>query len=121
MRTVSRTLAGAVAAVAAAVAIGGTTHAQTALVNNFPGHYFAPYIDMTAFPTQSLVSDSQNGGIKFYSLAFITTDSSTTCLAAWGSAVPLSQLGTFLPNLDSDIQSVRGRGCGVMGPSGRPG
>jgi chitinase len=69
---------------------------------------------MTASPTQSLVADSQNGGIKFYSLAFITADESTPCEAAWGSAVPLSQLSTFLPNLDSDIQTLRSQGGDVI-------
>src|SRR5258708_27961333 len=119
MKSVSRTLAVVAVAVVLAVAAGlgagrGTSHAQASLVNNFPGRFYAPYVDMTAFPTQSLVSDSQNGGISFYSLAFITADSSSPCLAAWGSAVPLSQLGTFLPNLDSDVQSVRSPGGDVI-------
>jgi Glycosyl hydrolases family 18/Carbohydrate binding domain len=88
------------------------SHAQTSLVNNFSGHYFAPYVDMTAWPTQSLTSDTQTGGIKYYSLAFITSDGS--CLAAWGGVVPLSQLSTYLPNLDSDIQYVRSQGGDVL-------
>jgi chitinase len=91
-----------------------TTHASTSLVNNFPGHYFAPYVDMTAWPTQSLPQDTQNGGIKDYSLAFITNDESATCEAAWGGAVPLDQLQTFLPALDSDIQTLRGQGGDVV-------
>ncbi|HEU5380192.1 MAG TPA: carbohydrate binding domain-containing protein [Ktedonobacteraceae bacterium] len=90
------------------------THASTGLVNNFAGHYYAPYVDMTAWPTQSLTQDTQNGGIKYYSLAFITNDESATCEAAWGSAVPLSQLSVFLPNLDSDIQTVRNQGSDVI-------
>jgi hypothetical protein len=89
-------------------------HAATALVNNFPSRYFAPYVDMTAFPTQSLVSDSQNGGLKFYTLAFVQNDQNLGCTAAWGGVVPLNQLSTFLPNLDSDIQSVRSRGGDVI-------
>jgi len=119
MKPVSRALGGVAvaAALAAAAALGvnhPATHAQTSLVNNFPGHYYAPYVDMTASPTQSLVSDSQSGGIKFYSLAFITADESTPCEAAWGSAVPLSQLSTFLPNLDGDVRSLRGTGGDVI-------
>jgi hypothetical protein len=90
------------------------THAQTALVNNFSGHYFAPYVDMGAFPTQSLTQDTQKSGIKYYSLAFVTNDESSPCLAAWASAVPLSQLSVFLPNLDSDIQFVRSQGGDVI-------
>jgi len=88
------------------------THAATSLINNFPSHYFAPYVDMTAYPTQSLVNDTQNGGIKYYSLAFITSDGN--CEAAWGGVVPLSQLSTYLPNLDSDIQTVRSEGGDVI-------
>src|SRR5215472_520102 len=119
MRSVSRTLgAGLIAAALATTAVLGASrlngHAQTSLVNNFPGHYYAPYVDMTASPTQSLVADSQNGGIKFYSLAFITADESTPCEAAWGSVVPLNQLSTFLPNLDSDIQTLRSQGGDVI-------
>lgn len=91
-----------------------TTHASTSLVNAFPAHYFAPYVDMTAWPTQSLPQDTQNGGIKYYSLAFITNDESATCEAAWGGAVPLNQLSTFLPALDSDIQTLRGQGGDVL-------
>lgn len=91
-----------------------TTHASTSLINNFPSHYFAPYVDMTASPTQSLPKDTTNGGIKFYSLAFITNDESASCEAAWGSAVPLNQLSTFLPNLDSDIQTLRSEGGDVI-------
>jgi hypothetical protein len=86
--------------------------AATALVNNFSSHYYAPYVDMTAYPTQSLTQDTQQGGIKYYSLAFITSDGN--CLAAWGGVVPLSQLSTYLPNLDSDIQSVRNQGGDVL-------
>jgi Carbohydrate binding domain/Glycosyl hydrolases family 18 len=119
MKSVSRPLGGVlVAAALATAAVLGLgrpgTHAQTSLVNNFPGHYYAPYVDMTASPTRSLVADSQNGGIKFYSLAFITADTATPCEAAWGSAVPLNQLSTFLPNLDSDIQSLRSQGGDVI-------
>lgn len=87
-------------------------HAAPALVNNFSTHYYAPYVDMTAYPTQSLTQDTQQGGIKYYSLAFITTDGN--CLAAWGGVVPLSQLSIYLPNLDSDIAYVRGQGGDVI-------
>lgn len=90
------------------------SHAQVSLVNNFSSRYFAPYVDMTAWPTQSLTSDTQTGGIKYYSLAFITSDESSSCEAAWGGVVPLNQLTTYLPNVDSDIAYVRSRGGDVI-------
>lgn len=98
---------------AASIKLLPTRSARAAtLVNNFPTHYYAPYVDMTAYPTQSLTQDTQQGGIKYYSLAFITSDGN--CLAAWGGVVPLSQLSIYLPNLDSDIQSVRSQGGDVI-------
>ncbi|MBV9257982.1 MAG: chitinase [Ktedonobacteraceae bacterium] len=89
-------------------------HASGALVNHFPGQYFAPYVDMTAYPTQSLVQDTKNGGIKEYSLAFVTNDAASGCLGAWGGVVPLSQLSAYLPNMDSDIKTLRGEGGDVL-------
>jgi hypothetical protein len=119
MKVVTRALVGCCIALVAAV--GGlagvgwiSTHAQTALVDNIPSHYFAPYVDLTATPTQSLVQDMRSGGIRDYSLAFITNDAAGSCLAAWGGAVPLSQLGVFLPNLDGDIRSLRSQGGDVI-------
>jgi hypothetical protein len=92
--------------------VSGTLQAQTSLSNNFPGHFFAPYVDMAAWPTQSLVADAQNGGITDYSLAFITSDGA--CTAAWGGVVPLTQLSTYLPDLDSDIQTLRSQDGDVI-------
>ena len=91
-----------------------SSHAQASLVNNFSSHYFAPYVDITAWPTPSLVQDTQNGGIKYYSLAFITNNAPLSCLAAWGGVVPLSQLSTYLPQVDSDIQHVCNQGGDVI-------
>jgi Carbohydrate binding domain len=120
MKTALRVLVAACAATT--VALGGVVasgrlvgHAQTSLVNNFGRHYYAPYVDLTATPTQSLVGDARAGGIKDYSLAFITNDGAvSSCLAAWGGVVPLSQLGTFLPNLDGDVRGLRGMGGDVI-------
>jgi chitinase len=108
------TLVAAVSAFIGFHAAPTPTHAATSLINNFPARYYAPYVDMTAWPTQSLTQDTQKGGIKYYSLAFITNDESASCEAAWGGAVPLSQISVYLPNLDSDIQYVRGQGGDVI-------
>jgi Glycosyl hydrolases family 18/Carbohydrate binding domain len=111
------------AVIAALLIIGGisTTFAlrrpsQVHAAGGFPAHYYAPYVDMGAWPTQSLVTDTQNGGIKYYTLAFVTNMGS--CTAAWAGAIPLSQLSVYLPNLDSDIDSLRGQGGDVIGSFG---
>lgn len=79
----------------------------------FSGSFFAPYTDMTLFPTPSLTQMTQTTGLKFYSLAFITNANTGTCLAAWGGSVTFAQESTFLPNLQSDIQFVRSQGGDV--------
>lgn len=79
----------------------------------FTNQFFAPYVDMSLFPTPSLTQITQNTGLKFYTLAFITSANTSSCLAAWGGSVPLSQVSTFLPNLQSDIQFVRSQGGDV--------
>lgn len=92
--------------------VGPSAHASVALVNHFPGQYFAPYVDMTAYPTQSLTQDSNKSGVKDFSLAFVTNGGN--CLGAWGGVVPLKSLSTYLPNLDNDIKSLRAAGGDVL-------
>lgn len=94
-----------------------TSHAAAGskLLDNFPAHYYAPYVDMTASPTQSLVGDSRRSGVRYFSLAFVEDDGATgSCVAAWGGVVPLDKLGVYLPGLDSDIASLRSLGGDVV-------
>jgi Glycosyl hydrolases family 18/Carbohydrate binding domain len=111
------------AVIAALLIIGGIGTAfalrrpsQARAAGGFSAHYYAPYVDMGAWPTQSLVTDTQNGGIKYYTLAFVTNMGS--CTAAWAGAIPLSQLSVYLPNLDSDIATVRSQGGDVIASFG---
>ncbi|HEX7737279.1 MAG TPA: hypothetical protein VF458_20705 [Ktedonobacteraceae bacterium] len=77
--------------------------------SSWPSSYFAPYQDVTIDP--SLQSVTQSTGQKYYTLAFITANG---CQAEWGGTVPLSQTGSQLPHLDSDISYIRGQGGDVM-------
>lgn len=83
----------------------GNAHAAS----SFPSQYFAPYQDVTI--GASLQSVTQATGQKFYTLAFITGNG---CNADWAGTIPLNQTGTFLPNLDSDIQFIRGQGGDIV-------
>ncbi len=80
-------------------------HAASAL----PSEYFAPYQDVTV--GASLQSVTQSTGQKYYTLAFITGNG---CNADWAGTIPLNQTGTYLPNLNSDIQYIRGQGGDVI-------
>jgi len=100
-----------------AILVGRALTARAA--GGFTAQYFAPYVDMGAFPTQSLTQDTQQGGIKYYSLAFVTNDGAlSNCEAAWAGVIPLSQLSTYLPNLDSDVAFVRSQGGDVIASFG---
>ncbi|HEX4715778.1 MAG TPA: hypothetical protein VH164_12715, partial [Ktedonobacteraceae bacterium] len=86
---------------------GRMPHAYAA--TSLPSSYFAPYQDVTIGP--SLQSVVQATGQKYYTLAFITGNG---CNAAWGGTILLSQTGTYLPHLDSDISYIRGQGGDVI-------
>ncbi|HEY0756194.1 MAG TPA: carbohydrate binding domain-containing protein [Ktedonobacteraceae bacterium] len=83
----------------------GSAHAAS----TFPAEYFAPYDDITI--GASLQSVTRTTGQKYYTLAFI---SGNGCNAAWAGTILLSQTGTYLPNLDSDISYIRGQGGDVI-------
>ncbi len=87
--------------------MGNVSQAHAA--SPFPSEYFAPYSDVTI--GASLQSVTQTTGQKYYTLAFITGNG---CNAAWAGTILLSQTGTYLPNLDSDISSIRAQGGDVI-------
>ena len=94
--------------VAAGVIIAGKV-SQVHAASSLPSSYFAPYQDISIGP--SLQSVMQSSGQKYYTLAFIT---GSNCTAAWAGTIPLNQTGTYLPHLDSDIQSIRSQGGDVI-------
>lgn len=98
-------LASAVTAGGILLGRGTAAHAASAL----PSEYFAPYSDVTMSTT--LQSVTQSTSQKYYTLAFITGNG---CNAYWAGTIPLSQTGTYLPNLDSDISYIRSQGGDVV-------
>ena len=57
----------------------GDTHGRHAgRTSTWPAHMYAPYVDVTLYPTYNLVSATQTQGIKYYTLAFITADAATS-------------------------------------------
>ncbi len=77
-----------------------------ATAGNWPAHVFAPYVDMTLYPTYNLVTAMQTAGIKYFTLAFITADSNNA--PAWGgySAYEVNG-GTFDQSIRTEISQVR--------------
>jgi hypothetical protein len=82
------------------------TGQPTPIAGVFPAHIFAPYVDVTLYPTFALAQQASNVS-RFYSLAFIVDGGN--CTASWGAVIPLSD--TFL---DPDIASLRAAGGDVI-------
>ncbi len=79
---------------------------------NWPAHVFAPYVDMTLYPTYNLSTAMQAAGLKYFTLAFITADSSNA--AAWGgySSYEVNG-GTFDQSIRAQVAAVRAAGGDV--------
>jgi hypothetical protein len=59
-------------------------------VGPWPSRYFAPYSDVTLWPTPDLVAISKASGTKRFTLAFVVADSKKN--PSWGGVAPLSSL-----------------------------
>ncbi len=83
-----------------------------ATATNWPAHVFAPYVDMTLYPTYNLVTAMQSASLKYFTLAFIVADSSNA--PAWGgySSYEVNG-GTFDQSIRTQINQVRQLGGDV--------
>jgi hypothetical protein len=82
------------------------------VAGNWPAHVFAPYVDMTLYPTYNLVTAMQTAGIKHFTLAFITADSSKA--PAWGGYSTYEVNGSsFDQSMLAEISQVRAAGGDV--------
>ncbi len=80
--------------------------------SNWPSHVFAPYVDMTLYPTYNLVTAMQTAGIKYFTLAFITADSNNA--PAWGGYSTYEvNGGSFNQSIRAQISQVRRLGGDV--------
>ena len=80
--------------------------------SNWPAHVYAPYVDMTLYPTYNLVTAVQTAGIKYFTLAFITADSNNA--PAWGGySTDEVNGGSFDQSIRAQISQVRQLGGDV--------
>ena len=92
------------ASVSVTVAAAGTS--------NWPANVFAPYVDMTDWPTYNIVSTTQNEGIKYYNLAFIVADANNE--PSWGGFTSYEvNGGSFDMSMRTQIAGVRALGGDV--------
>jgi hypothetical protein len=78
----------------------------------WPAHVFAPYVDMTLYPTYDLVSAAKNEGLRYFTLAFVVADANK--LPAWGGYTDYEvNGGAFDTALRSQIAGLRAQGGDV--------
>jgi hypothetical protein len=83
-----------------------------ATAGSWPAHVFAPYVDMTLYPTYNLVTAMQTAGLKYFTLAFITADSNNA--PAWGGYTSYEvNDGTFDQSIRAELAQVRALGGDV--------
>jgi hypothetical protein len=98
---------------------GGTAGATVTVsvglptASSWPVHFFAPYADMTLYPTYDLAGAAKAAGIKFFTLAFIVADPQNQ--PSWGG-YPANDVsgGPFDQQMKSEIAAVRALGGDVM-------
>lgn len=78
-----------------------------------PDPFFAPYVDMGLWPTYTLTSAMQGGGVKYFTLAFIVADGNNQ--PAWGGYTAYEvNHGAFDTQIKQQIAEVRNAGGNVM-------
>ncbi len=103
---------------------GGTATATVSLtvgtpaaIGSWPAQFYAPYVDMTLYPTYNLVTAAQTQAIKYFTLAFITADSRNQ--PAWGGYDSYEvNGGAFDMALRQQVAGVRAAGGDVMASFG---
>lgn len=81
-------------------------------VKQWPGQVFAPYVDMTLWPTYDLAAAARNQGIRHFNLAFVVASGNGA--PCWGGQSTYGIDGSdFDTKLRAQVQSVRALGGDV--------
>jgi hypothetical protein len=98
-------------------AVVSLTVGTPAATGAWPAQFFAPYVDVTLYPTYNLTTAVQSAGTKYFTLAFITSDSNNQ--PAWGGYNEYEvNGGTFDMALRQQVAQVRAAGGDVMASFG---
>jgi Glycosyl hydrolases family 18 len=99
----------AAACLTAGAVLAGVLPATPAMAAPLPAHVFAPYFE--TWSTDTISGIAQQSGARYFTLAFLETQSKTSCTLAWnGSKTQTVASGQYL----SDIATLRGMGGDVV-------
>jgi len=90
----------------------GTVNVTVSPIAASVDQMFAPYVDITLWPTYDLVAAARDQHIQFFTLAFITADPQNR--PAWGGYSAYALGSEFDTNLKAQIAAVRALGGDVI-------
>ncbi len=90
----------------------GTVNVSVTPIAASVDQMFAPYVDITLWPTYDLVAAARDQHIQFFTLAFITADPQNR--PAWGGYAAYALGSEFDTNLKAQISAVRALGGDVI-------
>lgn len=79
----------------------------------WPERVFAPYVDITAWPTYLIADEALITGVRYYNLGFIVASSATDCTPSWGTYYPIEAI----PGLEQikQLRELGGDVCASFG------
>jgi len=90
----------------------GTVNVTISPIAASASQMFAPYVDITLWPTYDLVAAARDQHIQYFTLAFITADPQNR--PAWGGYAAYALGSEFDTNLKAQIAAVRALGGDVI-------
>jgi chitinase len=97
---------------AAALAAGGltltTAATASAATSAFPAHFAAPYLQVSSSDVGDMAADYSATGLKYYTLAFLTPSSDTSCTPEWEDG------GEAMNSFTSQVSQIKADGGNVI-------
>ncbi len=81
------------------------------VVAGFPDRVFAPYVDVCIYPRFLITNQNQAMGTKYYTLAFVISDSGGNGIPTWGGYMEYATSGDWYRD---EINGIRARGGDVI-------
>jgi hypothetical protein len=78
------------------------------LMSAFPTRIASPYVDATAYPAYDLVGNSESSGNKYYTLAFVVSDTSNPDMPAWGGYDSYSVASGYFASQIAGLRAIGG-------------
>ena len=94
-------------AAAGGVSLVGQGSASAA-ASAFPAHYAAPYLQVSSSDVGDMAADYSATGLKYYTLAFLTPSSSTSCTPLWEDG------GQAMNSFTSQVNTIKNDGGNVI-------